>query len=355
MREHLTHPTRPFEVSEGMRVDELLTRMSHLGFQGRALGQAFHIFKNMLSGRCAIFFGLAGAMVPAGMRKLIVYLIENHLIDCLVSTGANLFHDAYETIGQKHYQCSPDWPDDELRKAYLDRMHDVLCDEKEFRNLEALIVEEFTTTIESGRPYTTRELLYRMGKFLKRYEQDPGILTTAFSEKLPIYCPAISDSSIGIAFHDALVKRKIHVLPDVIRDVRETGEMVRKLHPQCDVGVFYLGGGTPKNFIQQAAVVPSVQLNQDFGHKYAIQLTTDMPQWGGLSGCTFEEAKSWGKIDHNAQFVTVNVDSTIGLPILVQGIAECMETLQDAQRPIFSYDGDQVSVSFAPRFVKVAV
>lgn len=344
IRPCLQNKTRPFSPEKGMALDTFLDRIAQLGFQARNLGEAFQVYRAMLQDSCTIFMGLAGAMTAAGMRRTVVFLLENHLIDCLVSTGANLFHDAYETLGFHHFQLSPEVDDEQLRKEYLDRVYDVVCDEIEFRNLEKIIWNDFAKTLESGCPYTTRELLFRLGEFLTAREKEPGILTTAYREQIPIYCPAIADSSLGIAFQEGLAKG-FQFLPDVIRDVWETGEMVRQSE---NVGVFFIGGGTPKNFINQAAVVPSITLDQDFGHKYAIQFTADSPHWGGLSGCTFEEAKSWGKIDREARLVTVYGDATIGLALLSQALCEILPEGVRGKRALFTY-GDQVSVEYVSR------
>ncbi len=319
MSDFLKKPVVPIEVDSVADVTDLLEAMGSTAFQARNLSKAFDIWKEMLRDRATIFFGLAGAMIPAGMRKLMVWLLENRCIDCLVSTGANLFHDIHESLGRCHWQGHPMLNDTKLKDEGIDRIYDVLASESEFIATDRWIAE-FAATLDHSRPYTTPRFLYLLGKRLTAEIKEgasarDGTLTAAYRAKVPIYCPAIGDSSIGIALADA----KSALLFDVVEDVRQTAQMV--IDSEC-TGVIYIGGGTPKNFIQQTEVTASlIKTRGSVGHKYAIQITTDSPQWGGLSGCTFEEAQSWGKVAKKAKKATVYSDATIALPLLVTALA----------------------------------
>lgn len=328
----LKRPIVSPKVEPGANVAQLLNGMRETAFQGKNLAIAVEIWKAMLMDKTTIFFGLAGAMVPAGIRNIIVYLIENRLIDCLVSTGANLFHDVHETLGNHHWQGSPFVDDLQLRDAGIDRMYDVFALEREFHRADRYI-HRFSRTLDRGRPYTTREFLYLLGKRLSRDYKREGILTSAYRAGVPIYCPAIGDSSIGIAL--AMGRDEENLLFDIIEDVKETALLVARAET---TGVIFIGGGTPKNFIQQAEVTAPLMGKKTSGHRYAIQITTDAPHWGGLSGCTFEESQSWGKIAKRAEKVTVHCDSTIALPIivtaLVQGMEERKRTIPEFKFPL---------------------
>jgi len=324
-------PTQPFDPAAGGSVSEILTRMQDTGFQGKQLGLALEVWKKMLADDCIVMLGMSGAMIPAGMRKLVVRMIENRLIDVLVSTGANFFHDLHETLGHKHYQGSPSMDDVFLGKHMVDRMYDVLADEKEFREHDFWI-GRFAGTLNQRRPYTTREFLYLLGKELSKDAAEDGILTAAAKAKVPLYCPAIADSSIGIGIAcDRHMGGNTFVF-DVIGDVIETSYLT-KCAP--NTGVIYFGGGTPKNFIQQTEVTGMIVDYGVTGHKYAIQCVTDAPHWGGLSGCTFEEAQSWGKIAKEAQMVSCYVDSTIAMPFLVSAMLEQQELIGRRNPPKF--------------------
>jgi deoxyhypusine synthase len=318
MREKFLHtPTVPIEIEPGMTTSELLARMERISFQGRQLARAAAVWEAGLRAGAYVMMGLAGAMVPAGMRRLVAMLIERGYIDCLVSTGANLFHDLYETLGHHHYMGSPEVDDNELFEEGVDRVYDTYADEREFERLDRWLGEWASARLEK-RPYTTREFLFELGKDVDAETGGnvDGILAAAARRNIPVYCPAIADSSIGIG----LASAEESIVFDVVEDVRETA----RLAAGRETMVIYCGGGTPKNFIQQTEVTAKHIAEEAKGHKYAIQFITDAPHWGGLSGCTFEEAVSWGKIDPEGEKVSVFCDATIALPIVVSALVTRM-------------------------------
>lgn len=329
--EILSTPTRPLVVDRRKNVAALLEKMQGISFQGRSLASAYHVWHRMLQDRVMIMMGMSGAMVPAGMRRLVVYLIKNRLIDCLVSTGANFFHDIHETLGRLHFQCSPDVDDVELQEYLIDRMYDTLADEEEFREEDAFI-GCFAANLDQSRPYTTREFLNLLGREISKRAKEDGIVTAAYKAGIPLYCPAIGDSSIGIGIAENRHLGKNRFTFDVIGDVLETARLAGESPAS---GVVYFGGGTPKNFVQQSEVTATFMRQAHNGHKYALQVVTDAPHWGGLSGCTFEEAQSWGKIAHDASMVTVHCDSTIAMPILVTALSESSATIRRRKKPVF--------------------
>jgi len=329
---------KPFLIQPREDIRSILSRMEGTSFQARNLGSAFQIWKQMLREETFIFLGLAGAMIPAGMRSLLCYLIEHRLIDCLVSTGANLFHDCHESLGQVHFQCSPLVNDIELRKQGMSRIYDTLVLDKDCQKTDHFI-SQFAESLKSDHLYTTREFFYLLGEKLHREVKEKGILTTGYETKIPVYCPAPGDSSVGIA----LAVKKTNIGFDLIKDVEETASLVREAKL---TGVIYIGGGTPKNFIQQSQVTASLKGVPTHGHKYALQITTDAPYWGGLSGCGFEEGQSWGKIAPKAEKVTLHCDATIALPLLVTGLAQEIEQgLKRDKIPIFE-QGKEIKFSF---------
>ena len=327
----LATPTRPVTIDGRKNVAALLEKMQGISFQGRNLATAYQIWRKMLQGRVMIMMGMSGAMVPAGMRRLVVYLIKNRLIDCLVSTGANFFHDMHESIGRHHFQCSPDVDDVQLQEHLIDRMYDTLVDEEEFREEDAFL-GRFAASLDTSRPYTTREFLYLVGKEISKRAREDGIVTAAYKARIPLYCPAIGDSSIGIGIAEHRFIKNINFTFDIIGDVLETARLAGE---SPATGVVYFGGGTPKNFIQQSEVTATFMRQAASGHKYALQVVTDAPHWGGLSGCTFEEAQSWGKIAHDAHMVTVHCDSTIAMPILVTALSENKDLIRKRKKPAF--------------------
>ena len=195
--------------------------MQGTAFQGKQLGLAFEVWKRMLGDRCTIMMGMSGAMVPAGMRRLVVRMIEYRLIDCLVSTGANFFHDLHETMGNFHYQGSPAIDDVLLAENLVDRMYDVLADEEKFRQHDQWI-GRFAASLDQSRPYTTREFLYLLGLELGKHCKEDGIVSAAAKAGIPLYCPAIADSSIGIGIAANRYEGGNRFTFDVIGDVVET-------------------------------------------------------------------------------------------------------------------------------------
>lgn len=314
----LRRKVEPFDPSAVKGVAGALEALEKTGFQGRTLGTAFSIWRRACEDGGVIFFGLAGAMVPAGMRKVLVHLIENRLIDVLVTTGANVFHDIYETLGHTHYQWTPFTDDEELRRHQLDRIYDTLGDDKLYCQMDREI-SSFAGELEY-RPYTTREFFHLFGQRLAKREKSPGVLTSAARHGVAVYCPAPGDSGYGLALAAYQPKEKPFLF-NVPGDVREMGEIC---HWADRTSVVFLGGGTPKNFTQQAWVEAEFLSGKaiERGHRYCIQITQDAPQWGGLSGCTFDESVSWGKIDFQAEKVACYADGTIALPLLAAGLHE---------------------------------
>jgi deoxyhypusine synthase len=219
-----------------------------------------------------------------------------------------------------------------LGEALIDRMYDVLADEEKFRQHDQWI-GRFAASLDQNRPYTTREFLYLLGIELGKGAKEDGIVTAAAKAGIPLYCPAVADSSIGIGIAANRYEGGNRFTFDVIGDVVETARIVAE---SKNTGVIYFGGGTPKNFVQQTEVTAIIMNSGVTGHKYAVQCVTDSPHWGGLSGCTFEEAQSWCKIAKDASMVTCHSDSTIAMPILVSALLQQKDLIRKRRRPKFT-------------------
>jgi len=326
---------RPVEVKKNKSISNLLIEMSKTGFQGRKLAEATEVFKTMLNDPdITILLGYSGSLSVAGQWKLINWLIEQHYIDILIPTGANISEDIVEAMGFNYYRGSSSPNDEVLFDAGINRYYDVYGKESDYLEMTELIAE-FIQTLDESYNYSSREFLYLFGKWLANREIN-SIVSVAARNKIPIYCPAIADSAFGDA---ALIAKSkgFGLTIDAIKDYVEFMSLAERIK---DTGVFYIGGGVPKDFIQLFAVTSDLlypnrkipnraDARTRHGtsetyhpHKYAIQITTDSPQWGGLSGCTFEEAVSWGKETTKGKFVQCYCDATIALPIIAQAIAE---------------------------------
>src|SRR5438477_672738 len=340
----LQTPIEPFTVEPGLTADRVLMRMERISFQGRNLATAHRIWQKMLKDDATIFLGMAGALSAGGLRLVVSHLILNRYVDCLVSTGANLYHDLHETRGQHHYVGSAHADDAALAKDRVDRVYDTYASEEEFISNDNWIAE-FACTLEA-RPYTTRELLHLLGAHLWTTTGRDGILTAAFRANVPIFCPAIADSSIGMGLSQARQKKAGAGYIDIIGDIVESANLVIRRPRTASV---VLGGGTPKNFINQATVQAEFYSDQVGGHRYALQIVTDVPHFGGASGSSLEEARSWGKLATDAEQVTVHADATIALPLLVTALAASARATISRRKPLaFDLSGATMGVNGRP-------
>jgi len=336
----LQTPIEPFAVEAGLSADALLARMERISFQGRNLATAHRIWQKMLQDDVTIFLGMAGALSAGGLRLIVAHLILNRYVDCLVSTGANLYHDLHETRGQHHYVGSPHADDAALAEDRIDRVYDTYASEEEFISNDNWIAE-FACTLEA-RPYTTREFLHLLGGHLWTTTGRDGILTAAFRANVPIFCPAIADSSVGMGLSQARQKKSGAGYIDIIGDIVESANLVIRRPRTASV---VLGGGTPKNFINQASVQAEFYSDAVGGHRYALQIVTDVPHFGGASGSSLEEAQSWGKLATDSARVSVQADATIALPLLATALAASARPLLAARKkPEFTLAGRIMTV-----------
>ena len=325
-------PVEPFVVEAGLTADQVIARMERISFQGRNLATAHHIWHRMLQDDVTIFLGMAGALSAGGLRLVVSHLILHRYVDCLVSTGANLYHDLHETRGQHHYIGSPHADDAALADERIDRVYDTYASEEEFCSNDEWIAD-FACTLET-RSYTTREFLYLLGGHLWKTTGHEGILTSAYRANVPIFCPAIADSSIGMGLSQARQKKAGAGYIDIIGDIVESANLIIRRPRTASI---VLGGGTPKNFINQASVQAELFSDKVGGHRYALQIVTDVPHFGGASGSTLEEAQSWGKLATDSAKVSVQCDATIALPLLASALATTSSSLlADRRKPVFT-------------------
>ena len=330
----LQTPIEPFVVEEGLSAEAVLARMERISFQGRNLATAHRIWQKMLQDDVTIFLGMAGALSAGGLRLIVAHLIRDRYLDVLVSTGANLYHDLHETRGRHHYVGSAHADDTALAQDRIDRVYDTYASEEEFIDNDNWIAK-FAASLEK-RPYTSREFLYRLGGHLWETTGQDGILTAAYRARVPIFCPALADSSIGMGLSQARQHVPGAGYIDIIGDIVESANLViRRPHTASVV----LGGGTPKNFINQASVQAEFYSDEVGGHRYALQIVTDVPHFGGASGSSLEEAQSWGKLSTESDKVSVQADATVALPLLASALATSAKAILAERRiPTFTLD-----------------
>ena len=315
-------------------ISQLLAEMSRTAYQGRKLGEAVEVWDAMLKEKdLTIIMGFSGSMSTAGQWTIVNWLMENRFIDVLVSTGANVSEDIIDAMGLGYWQGTQMTNDEALLKADINRYYDVYGKETDYRKMEELMTD-FLLTLKTDFSYSSMELLYLFGKWLSK-KGIKSIAAVATESKVPIFSPAMVDSAYGEAF--LMAKNQGHNI--LIDSVKEFDQFVSIGEKTKNIGVIYIGGGVPKDYTQLIAISVSpktmdkgVQGREGFlrkglqeyyyPHKYAIQITTDSPQWGGLSGCTLEEAISWGKIHSEGKRAVCYCDATIALPLITHALNE---------------------------------
>lgn len=324
----LSQHVRQIDLEKISSIEDLVTAYSGASIQARNLGSCATVWEEMLADpdRPTILLGLAGPLVAAGLRKVIRDIIHYGMVDVIVSTGAILYQDVYQAYGYKHYRGNPNADDRLLRDLYIDRIYDTYVDESKFWNLDCAI-GRFADTIKPGC-YSSRQFLTELAKTI---EDENSILATAHKRGVPVFCPALNDSSIGIGltehYHRCVREGKQGVVIDSIRDNYELTQVVIQSKATSAI---YIAGGVPKNFINDSVVMSYIFGRDTGGHRYAIQLTTDSPHWGGLSGSTLSEATSWGKVSKKASHAMAFVEPSVSLPLIA---GYCMKKGLGRKRP----------------------
>ena len=299
-------------------------------FQARNLAEAADIFSEMVEEpRGAVILTLAGSLVSAGLKEVLLTLVKCDMVDVIVATGAIVVdQDFFEALGFRHYMApgSPEAPvvgDEELNRLEIDRIYDTYVDEAEMR-----VCDETVAGILDGmeaRPYSSREVVREMGAYLDRHHGDArSIVLEAYRREVPVFVPALSDSSAGFGVVSHRVKAVGKGLPHVAFDSgKDFHELARIKLAAAETGLLMVGGGVPKNFAQDAVVAARMLAEGDDApsgdipmHKYAVQLTVADVRDGGLSGSTLREAASWGKVA-TARERMVYGEATVTLPLLV--------------------------------------
>ncbi|MEW6536144.1 MAG: deoxyhypusine synthase [Candidatus Auribacterota bacterium] len=295
----------------------MIDGMSKMAFQARNLSRAAGIYEQMLRDNgCSVILCLAGSLISAGLKQVIIELVEKNMVDAIVSTGANIVdQDFFEGLGFRHYIGSQFVDDNELRELHIDRIYDTYIDEDDLRVCDDT-VGQIANSLET-RPYASWEFIHEMGAYLnKNHSDNDSIVLSCYRKGVPIFCPAFSDSSAGFGlvhhqWHAALENRKALSL-DSAKDFLDLTRIKLKAG---DTGLLMIGGGVPKNFAQDIVVSAEV-LGYDVSmHKYAIQITVADERDGALSGSTLKEANSWGKVD-SALEQMVYGEATVMFPLL---------------------------------------
>ena len=301
----------------------LLAQYDDMAFQARNLARAARITKDMCSapdGR--VFLGLAGSIISAGMKQVIIDLVRADLIDGIVSTGANIFDmDFHEALGYRHHRGDAAADDKELQALRIDRIYDTYIDQDELEHSDDAI-RQVADTLEP-RVYSSREFIGHPGAWLdsRGVQADDSLIHACWQQGVPIFVPALSDSSagFGLMYHQR-ANPDSHVAIDSVRDFAELCTLMKGDGP---TGILLLGGGVPKNFLQDAVLggesKHGLMIEEVRLHDFAVQITTADEHDGGLSGSTFKEALSWGKVEVEQEQM-VHLEASVAFPLLASSL-----------------------------------
>jgi deoxyhypusine synthase len=319
-KDYLQNPVKHIKINGALTVDQLMQQFKGSGsFGAGRLARACNIYEKMVRDKeCTVFLALSGAVVPAGMRTLVADLIRASLVDVVVSTGASMVHDAIEALNGHHYKGSWVVDDDELYKYHIFRIYDVFVPEEDYVRLDYKLAEMYREIAaeRKGKSLASNEFAWEIGKRLK----DPNsILRVAYEENVPIFIPAVRDSEFGYIhlLHTSQENQKSILEVDAFKDVPLICDICGKSPKN---GMMVIGGGVPRNTVQSAAIAAKK------GMDYAVVITMDRPETGGLSGSTLKETVSWGKVKGEADKVMVIGDALIIFPIIVASVVERLDS-----------------------------
>jgi deoxyhypusine synthase len=289
--------------------------MREMSFTARETARAADILNRMLEDRdCTILLCIAGSTSAAGCMQIYIDMVRHNMVDAIVATGATIVDmDFFEALGFRHYKGSPVADDKKLRELYIDRIYDTYIDEEQLQVCDDAI-REIADDLEK-RPYSSREFIQEMGRYLKTHgRKKDSLVLTAYERAVPIFCPAFSDSSAGFGLVKHQVQNpEVHVSIDSVKDFRELTEI--KIQSPVS-GLFMIGGGVPKNFAQDTVICAEILGHPVDMHKYAVQITVADVRDGACSSSTLREASSWGKVDTTYEQM-VFAEATSVLPLIV--------------------------------------
>ena len=296
----------------------IIDAMGKMSFTSRDTAKAAEIVNQMIGDKKAtVILSLAGSTSAAGCMHVYRDMVKMGMIDAIVATGASIVDmDFFEALGFKHYQGSQFIDDKDLRDLYIDRIYDTYIDEEELQNCDRTI-GEIADGMKPG-PYSSRAFIKEMGRWLKKNaKKKNSLVETCYDMGVPIFCPAFTDSSagFGLVLHQ-VNNPKAHITIDSIADFRELTEIKIK---GGTTGLFMIGGGVPKNFVQDTVVCAEVLGKEVEMHKYTVQITVADSRDGACSSSTLKEANSWGKVDSACEQM-VFAEATSVVPLIVSDV-----------------------------------
>jgi deoxyhypusine synthase len=313
-KDFLREPVRHIDI-KSFDSTEIIEAMRDMSFTARETARAAEIFDIMIrDAGCTIILCIAGSTSAAGCMQIYADMVKHNMVDVVVASGAAIVDmDFFEALGFRHYRGSPFVDDREMRRLYIDRIYDTFIDEEQLQICDNTI-KQIADTL-APRPYSSREFIREMGRFLVNDAKKPdSLVQVAYENDVPIFCPAFSDSSagFGLVAHQ-VANEESHISIDSVKDFRELTEIKMK---SPGSGLFMIGGGVPKNFAQDTVICAEVLGQPVEMHKYAVQITVADVRDGACSGSTLREARSWGKVDDVYEQMVYG-EATSVLPLIV--------------------------------------
>jgi deoxyhypusine synthase len=319
-------PLQPLDLTKYKTVSELVAGMAKCSFGARSVGEAAEVLQAMVSDKdCLKVLTLSGAMTPAKMGLVVCDMIDWGMTDIVISTGAIMAHGMVETTGRAHFKHRESMDDVALYKRGYNRIYDTIELEKSLDDME-VIFRKVVESVDKDRSLGSFELNRLIGEYLaKNTDKDHrGILKSAFLNDVPVYVPSFTDSELGLDF--GVYRRRMKL--------EEKEDYTDRVLSSKKLGILTIGGGVPRNWAQQVGPYLDIiqkRVGSGGGFKrfdYAIRICPEPVHWGGLSGCTYSEGVSWGKIrpsTEGGKYVEVYSDATIAWPMIVKAVMERMD------------------------------
>ena len=316
-KDFLKEPIKHIDI-KSFDSTRIIEAMKDMSFSARDTAKAAELFNTMINDKdCTIILCIAGSTSAAGCMRIYADMIKYNMADVVVASAAAIVDmDFFEALGFRHYKGSAAVDDKKLRELYIDRIYDTFIDEQQLQICDNT-VKEIADSLPK-RPYSSREFIVEMGKYLlDNARKKDSLVQLAYENNVPIFCPAFSDSSAGFG----LVKHqceneKNHISIDSVKDFRELTEIKIK---SATSGLFMIGGGVPKNFAQDTVICAEILGKPAPMHKYAVQITVADVRDGACSGSTLKEATSWGKVDTGFEQM-VYAEAASVLPLIISHV-----------------------------------
>lgn len=316
-KDFLKEPIKHIDI-KSFDSTRIIEAMKDMSFSARDTAKAAELFNTMINDKdCTIILCIAGSTSAAGCMRIYADMIKYNMADVVVASAATIVDmDFFEALGFRHYRGSATVNDKKLRELYIDRIYDTFIDEEQLQICDNT-VKKIADSLPK-RPYSSREFIREMGKYLlETARKKDSLVQLAYENNVPIFCPAFSDSSAGFG----LVKHqceneKNHISIDSVKDFRELTEIKIK---SATSGLFMIGGGVPKNFAQDTVICAEILGKPVPMHKYAVQITVADVRDGACSGSTLKEATSWGKVDTGFEQM-VYAEAAGVLPLIISHV-----------------------------------